>query len=153
MMEAFCRPVKMLLAKHEFFKICVGFETQRGQDLNAVAKILIFEYTGELQDTKKIHLDGFVKETKDKPRDRLEVAGRRAVDLLDEMAEIFLPEDRLLSSAGTVPVYYWLVRSVKDENYIYIREFLVNFESARHKNKELITQNPMSNEIDQELTQ
>lgn len=140
------------IAKHEFFHEYVGFQTLRGQDLNAAAKILLFEYHGEPRDTKKRHLDEFVSETKSKRGGLLEVAGRRAVDLLDELTEVFLPKDRLLSSAGIIPVYYWFVRSTNEENYQLVREFLVGFEASRRKNKELIAQDPKSLLIDQELT-
>jgi hypothetical protein len=74
------------------------------------------------------------------------------VDLLDELTEIFLPCDVLLASAGIIPVYYWFVRSVNEDNYHYVREFLVNFETARRNNKQLIAEDPKSKEIDQELT-
>ncbi len=140
------------IAKHEFFREYVRFQTQRGQDLNAAAKILLFEYSGKPRDTKKRHLDNFVRETKGKRGGRLEVAGRRVVDLLDEMTEIFLPLDGLLASAGIIPVYYWFVRLTKEESYHYVREYLVNFEAARRKNKELIADDPKSKDIDQELT-
>jgi len=140
------------IAKHEFFHEYVRFQTQRGQDLNAAAKILLFEYHGKPRETKKRNLDEFVRETRSKRGGRLEVAGRRVVDLLDELTEIFLPCDGLLASAGIIPVYYWFVRSGNEENYHYIREFLVNFEVARRKNKELIAEDPKSQQIDQELT-
>ena len=40
------------IAKHEFFVENVKFTTKRGQDLNAAAKILLFEYHKELRETK-----------------------------------------------------------------------------------------------------
>lgn len=140
------------IAKHEFFHEYAGFQTQRGQDLNAAAKILLFEYKQKPHETKKRNLDEFVLETKSKRGGLLEVAGRRVVDLLDELTEIFLPQDGLLASAGIIPVYYWFVRSVKEDNYHNVREFLVGFEKKRKENKQLIAQNPLSDQIDQELT-
>ena len=140
------------IAKHEFFQQYVKFQTQRGQDLNAAAKLLLFEYNGKPCDTKKRHLDEFVRETKSKRGGRLEVAGRRVVDLLDELTEIFLPQDGLLASAGIIPVYFWFVGSVNEENYHHVREFLVNFEAARRKNKDLLAVNPDAKDIDPELT-
>jgi hypothetical protein len=48
------------IAKHEFFTSYIRFDTQRGEDLNVVAKLLSFEYHGKPQPTKKADLDGFV---------------------------------------------------------------------------------------------
>src|SRR5581483_4551635 len=62
------------IATHEFFREYVKFQTLRGQDLNAAAKVLLFEYYGKPHDTKKRHLDEFVRETKSKRGERLEVA-------------------------------------------------------------------------------
>ena len=53
------------------------------------------------------------------------------------MSELFIPRDPLLSSAGIVPVYYWLLRNVPDERRWTIREFLVHFEQQRKANREL----------------
>jgi hypothetical protein len=141
------------IAKHEFFLDLLSFKIERGQDLNAAGKLLLCEYNGELSETKKSTLDDFVKQMKDKPTDRLELAGRRVVDVLDEMTEIFLPKDSLLNSAGIITVYYWLVREVSSKFYVRVRKFLVEFERARKQNKALISDEPKSSEIDQELIQ
>jgi hypothetical protein len=69
------------------------------------------------------------------------------------MSEIFLPEDTLLGSAGVVPVYYWFVRNQDEENHHLIRKFLVEFETARKANRELISTNPDSKKMDSELTE
>src|ERR1019366_1218747 len=99
------------VAKHELFAVNVRFTTKRGQDLNAAAKILLFEFHGELRETKKKNLDNFSREMQQKPAAELELAGRRVIDTLDSMTEIFLPKDSLLGSAGVFPVYFWLVRN------------------------------------------
>jgi hypothetical protein len=100
------------------------------------AKLLLFEFHDELRETKKRNLDEFVKEMgKKKQSDRLEVAGRRVVDVLDEMAEIFLPKDVLRGSAGVFPIYYWFVRNTDEKHYDRIRKFLVEFENARRENR------------------
>lgn len=126
------------IAKHEFFTTCVRFAISRGQDLNAAAKLVLFEYSGQISETKKRSLDEFTIGTKKKPRGKLELAGRRVVDVLDEMVEIFLPGDSLLGSAGIIPVYYWLVRNRKSREFPYLREFLVRFEEDRRINRDRI---------------
>jgi hypothetical protein len=63
-------------------------------------------------------------------------AGRRVLDTLDRMSEIFLPHDPLLRSAGVFPVYYWFVREADTKQDQYVREFLNAFESSRRENRE-----------------
>lgn len=140
------------IAKHELFTENVRFPTKRGQDLNAAAKILLFEFHGKPCETKRKNLDAFVKEMEQKPTPKLELAGRRVVDTIENMTEIFLPKDRILGSAGVFPVHYWLVRNEDEENYHHLREFLVNFENSRRENRQLITEDPDSPKIDSELS-
>jgi hypothetical protein len=139
------------IAKHEFFEVNVAFTISRGQDLNAAAKVLYFEYFKKLGETKKSTLNEFVKDAAKQSKDKIELAGRKVVDLLDDMNEIFLPEDRLLASAGIFPVYYWFVRNRESTDYPLIREFLVRFEDRRRENRALISENPKNRKIDQEL--
>jgi len=122
------------LTKLEFFTNYVNFPVQRGQDLNAAAKILMFEFKSQPQETKKTALDAFVKDAA-KKQDQLELAGRRAHAGLTDLTSIFLPKDKLLSSAGALPVYYWFIRSLKASQYPKIRDFLVRFEEQRRQNR------------------
>lgn len=139
------------IANHEFFTTNVTFSVQRGDDLNAAAKILSFEYYNELRATKKKDLDSFVKDTEGLPQSQLELAGRKAVDILTDMTEIFLPKDRLLASSGVIPVYFWFVRSRNESAIPRIREFLVQFEAERTRNREIVRQEPDSPNVDQQL--
>ncbi|HEY4215544.1 MAG TPA: DUF262 domain-containing protein [Gemmatimonadaceae bacterium] len=119
------------IAKHPFFGDSVRFQVTRGQGLNAAAKVLMFEFYGDVTDTKKVQLDEFAASVRGKQRAKLEQAARRTVDVLDQLAEIFTPRDPLLGSAGVVPVYYWFVRDTPREHQPRIREFLVNFDRQR----------------------
>jgi len=117
---------------HDFFINNVAFPFTRGADLNAAAKILQFEFEGKPVDTKKKVLDSFVSSIKlAERRDHLELAARRVNENLTVMSEIFLPKDKLLSSGGMLPVYYWFCRNQLEEYYYLIREFLVQFENER----------------------
>jgi hypothetical protein len=140
------------IADHEFFTSYIRFDIQRGEDLNVAAKILSFEYHGQLQPTKKTDLDNFVA-MKDLSKDKLELGGRQTIDVLTGMTEIFLPTDRLLSSSGLIPVYYWFVRGRTSDDYKYIREFLLTFEAERSRNRELVRIHPDSPDIDQQLSE
>ncbi len=124
------------LSGHEFFLDVIRFKTARGADLNAVAKVVLFEYLGRPTTTKKSVLDQFAKE-EDVDRERLELAGRRTIDTLSLLTEIFIPRDPLLSSAGILPVYYWFVRELADPQKYALREFLIHFEETRKANRQL----------------
>jgi hypothetical protein len=139
------------VAKHEFFTTYVAFKVQRGQDLNAAAKLMMFEYEDKLSETKKRNMDQFTENAVKAHRAKLELAARRVLDTLDVMTEVFLPKDRLLTSAGTVPVYYWFVRSVPIRSQRFIRQFLIEFEDARKQNRLLSSVSPQSKDIDQQL--
>lgn len=144
------------IAKHDFFTTNISFSTKRMTDQDTSTKLLLIEYQEKLVETKRRNLDEFVKETNNKGTDskvRLELAGRRVVETLDDLASIFLPKDRLLSTPGVVPVYYWLIRSLEEKHFSSIREFLLNIEEQRKKAKRLFAINPNDEEIDKELIQ
>jgi hypothetical protein len=141
-----------LLAGHELFKLRVKFTTKRAQDKNAAAKLLLFEYNGELVETKRNNLDNFAKKTKKEPREeKIELASRRVIDTLDRMSEIFLPGDPMLRSAGVFPVFYWLIRQIDSQDDQYVREFLNIFEKTRTENREKASDTSSKGEPDSEL--
>jgi hypothetical protein len=122
------------VARHAFFSENIKFSINRAGDYNAAAKLVLFEYENKMTSTKKRDLDAFTNPEK-LNRSILELAGRRALDNLDSMQEVFLPRDELLSSAGVLPVYYWLVREASLETQTVIREFLISFEKDRRDNR------------------
>jgi hypothetical protein len=139
------------ISRHNFFQVCARFQMNRAQDQNAAAKLLLFEYEGDLAETKKSRLDQFVRSASRQPKERLELAGRKTLDVLERMEEIFLPRDFLLSSAGQVPIFYWLVRTRGEADDQFIREFLVKFERERRENREIVQSNPVDRKIDRRL--
>jgi Protein of unknown function DUF262 len=139
------------IAEHNFFQICGRFQMKRAQDKNAAAKLLLFEYENGPAETKKSRLDQFVHDASHQPKERLELAARKTIDTLDRMEEIFLPKDILLSSAGQVPLFYWLVRMHPEADDQFIREFLVKFERERKNNRNLVQSNPQDEKIDRRL--
>ncbi len=141
------------LANHEFFAEIIRFNVKRGQDLNAVAKILLFEFYHELRDTKKRNLDEFVESVGADKQERLELAGRKIVDVLDDMRDVFLPRDRLLSSSGIVPVYYWFMRERTRNELPRVRRFIVGFEEKRKEHRRRLRDQPGMEEVDHELTE
>lgn len=141
------------LAQHEFFGTNIRFTVTRGQDLNAAAKVLLFEHERGPKETKKRNLDSFVKAFENGGSAALELAGRRVLDVLNDMSSIFLPRDTLLTSAGIFPVYYWFIREIKEGRYPHVREFLVGIDRARAVNRRLSREKPQSTKIDRELIQ
>ena len=127
--------VVKVVGDHDFFLYHIRFGVKRGTDLNAAAKLLLFEYSKEPVATKKTDLDGFVLEKVD--QERLELSVRRVLDTLSTMTEIFTPRDPLLSSSGIVPCYYWFTRNMSEDNQGSMREFLVYFEQQRKEHREL----------------
>jgi hypothetical protein len=125
-----------VVSKHSFFEETIRFSVARAGDLNAATKIAMFEYNGRLLSTKKRDLDSFAR-LKSVDSDKLELSGRKVLETLDFMQEIFLPRDHLLSSSGIFPVYYWFIRSQGPDRYRFIRQFLVEFESSRTGNRDL----------------
>ncbi|CAM3933802.1 DUF262 domain-containing protein [Pseudomonas wadenswilerensis] len=136
------------ISSHSFFTDCIAFSVKRGADLNTAAKLLQFEYSERPMDTKKRVLDEFVQQVEvAQKKQMLELATRRVTDNLDAMAEIFLPRDKLLSSGGIIPVYYWLCREQDSSRHHLIREFLVEFESRRKSNRASASQSMKGGEI------
>ena len=122
------------VAQHPFFLENISFNVTRAGDQNAAAKLVLFEYSGHPVSTKKKDLDVFAASDRIE-RGLVELAGRKVIDTLDTMQEIFLPGDELLSSAGPIPVYYWLVRALKPIERILLRQFLLSFEASRKTNR------------------
>jgi hypothetical protein len=124
-----------VLTSHEFFVENIRFSVKRAADLNAAAKLLLFEYQEKPSATKKSDLDDFARQG-DISREKLELAGRRALDALSAMSQVFIPHDPLLSSAGIVPAYYWFIRDIDSTELGSIRPFLIYFEEERKKNRD-----------------
>ena len=117
--------------------------------LNAAAKILYVEYNAKSKETKNTNLDQFLRAATRRVKEKLELSARKVMDVLNDMTEVFLPKDKLLGSAGIFPVYYRFVRSRKASELARVREFLVRFEEARLKNRDLVASKPDSTRIDQ----
>jgi hypothetical protein len=130
------------IAEHVFFQTNTRFATTRRQDLNAAAKLLLIEFRGQPVGTQKPNIDRFVREGTDaeaKPSE-FERASQRVARVLDRMSEIFGQRDSLLRSAGPLPVYYWFIRECPPSIDPIVRSFLLAFERARKRNKQLASE-------------
>lgn len=140
------------LSEHPFFTDQIAFSVSRGQDQNAAAKILAFEFAERPVETKKINLDAFVGLSAKDPA-KLELAARRASDTLGDLTSVFLPKDKLLSSAGSLPVYYWFVGDLPPSQHQFVRDFLVKFETDRRANRRKAEINASAPDIDRRLVE
>ena len=112
-----------LLGRHPFFAQAVRFSTLRMNDLNAAAKVLLFEVRGYPTSTKKKDLDALYDYNFNEGK--LIEARSMARETLNNMSEIFEHHDGLLANSGQVPAFYWFIRLSERNSYKYVRSFLV----------------------------
>ena len=125
------------IAEHKFFLKNISFGVRRAQGQNAAAKLLLVEFRGNLVETKKSGLDRFVTEATLMQNEDVKSSANRVRTNLSRMINIFIENDPLLRSQGPLTVYYWFCRSLKDNQTVKVREFLLNFENRRKQNREI----------------
>ncbi|CAG9193314.1 conserved hypothetical protein [Burkholderia gladioli] len=126
------------LVLHPFFQKKIRFDTKRMQEHNLATKLLLIEFRNGFQDTKAAKLNEFAEEGKrwveEQPIDRLDLgpfgeARDRVYAVLDRLSPEFHEKDKLLSSAGQIPVYYWIARK-NPELLPELRDFLEELTGA-----------------------
>jgi hypothetical protein len=127
------------ISGHSFFAK-VSFNTKRAQDKNLIAKLLFIEFKGGFTDIKRVYLDRFVDEGKKAENPEIVRSEKRVEKILKSMDQLFIDRDSLLSSQGTIPVYYWIVRTLGPITGL--REKLLSFEKARKENTRIAKTNP-----------
>lgn len=115
------------VSSHPFFTEHSKFPTGSGQDLNLAAKILMFEQSDVLDNTKKENLDKFASSASLPSQQDVSLALNRVMKNLDVMSDIFVFEDDLLATEGPIPVYYWFIRNLPDCEHWHARDFLETF--------------------------
>ena len=119
------------LSLHEFLHNYCSFQTQRGQDLNAVTKMLMFEANSGYTGYKKNELDSFVLSYKDRPREDVEALADMASDNMAEMCKVFSVGDPLLARPSQIMVYYKLVKEIGTMDPSVLRQRIGDFEAER----------------------
>jgi|SRR5579859_654631 len=137
------------LVHHSFFTTKINFNVKRMAQYNVAAKILLIQYRGKFVDTKASNLDRFVKEGDIKNTSPFKEAFTKVRETLDVMDTVFLPKDLILSSNGSIPLYYWFILHHPSEN-IRARPFLEQFAKKLRENFELFQETP--NKADAELS-
>lgn len=125
------------IAQHQFFELKVRFSKQRRQNDNVAAKLLLFEFRGQLVETKKVSLDRFVQESVNAAAavGDFVSAAKRVLKILERMNRVFADRDPLLKSQGPISVYYWFFRHVSVSDMGRAHEFLERFEVEREQNR------------------
>lgn len=123
---------------HHFFEDRVRFNTQRGQDSNVAAKLLLLEFRGKFVDTKKTHLDKLVDDVIAAESASLDNAYLQIEKVLSSMDLSFISKDPLLASSGLIPIYYWFYRNYANDYLDELRNFLVQFENNRKSSRKTV---------------
>lgn len=152
------------IVEHSFFTQKIRFSTNRSQDKNTVAKLLLIEHRGRFVDTKKSQLDRLVRDVglntgagdQDEDNEVFEEqeaenqiidifeqteggdiyrSAERVRGVLDKMNCVFLDRDALLASQTSIIPYYWLIRGVEDARIGQVRPFLISFDKSLKENR------------------
>lgn len=107
------------IAGHRFFSECVKFRNNRYQHMEVAGRILLTEHSlsesNRLTDTKKIHLDNFVKRNKSGTPE-IKRALKEVLTTLDKMTVLFSKDDDLLRAQGNMVLYYLLFKRAIELN-------------------------------------
>lgn len=117
------------VSAHEFFRDRVSCSDSRYKYYDTACKMLYFEGISRVADTKRTHLDAFVRKFDDVGNSGI------VLKILDEMCEVFGSGDSLLKSLGVIPLYYLLFRLGHRDSLSQIREKLECFEVLRKENQ------------------
>lgn len=134
------------LAQHDFFKTNIPFKNARYRYLDLATKFLFlyqkFYIEGEMPDTSKKHLDGFVKYHKASNKKKMEKLNKEirnsekgCKEILSIMNGVFTKSDELLRSVGMIIIYFILFCDV--EKGAVKRKDLIEFKEKRKDNRTL----------------
>ena len=119
------------LSTHKFFREYATFPINRGQDLNAAAKLLLFEDRHSFANSSKGDLDRFVTSKRIVPIKNCIPLYDASSLILDKLTAIFTKKDQLLKTQTQLPIYYFLAKKYHQELGPSIRCFLTEFEATR----------------------
>lgn len=125
------------LARTAFCRSSLPFGNKRYRHYDLIAKFLLTEEKDSVVDTKKLHLDNFVRSWRGKRTATARELENSVSDVMAAMTSVFTNADPLLRSVGMLVLYYHVFRSALNEEWdgeISRRKF-VEFESARIDNR------------------
>jgi hypothetical protein len=127
-----------------FFRKRLPFSNTRYRHFDLFVKFLYIEHKGELVDTKKVYLDEFVRDFRDRNLEKeARTLSRKTKAVLEEMANVFEDADQLLRSVGMVTLYYQLFREAIKEGWLskISHSDLEAFEVKRTSNRAIAEEN------------
>jgi hypothetical protein len=150
--NAFGGPVPLLikdLAEHPFFKSVVPFNNHRYRHYDVIAKVLLLAERNKITDTKRVHLDRFVKSYVGQQLDSVQGLRDRVCTYLANMSEVFQKADKLLKLVTMVPVYFamFMVLGARGQAADITRASLVKFDEEKRKNRELAQNDEENSDI------
>jgi hypothetical protein len=150
--NAFGGPITDLiheLSSHTFFKETLPFANRRYKHYDVLCKFLLLTERGRVVDTKRIHLDKFVRSFEEHGHDSVQSIRARTLATLDMMAEHFEKKDKLFKLVTMAPIYYALAMVLisRDRLPKLDRKLLMKFEEEKRSNRELAQDNEESEEI------
>lgn len=127
------------LAEHEFFKSTLPFMNKRYKHYDVLAKLLLLAERGRVVDTKRIHLDKFIKSYSINDASEVLAMKARVFEILNVMHREFEKGERLLKLVTMVPIYFALVMVLLSRGQVikFNRFLLLEFEDRKRKNREL----------------
>ena len=135
--------IRELVVGQPFFTQKLPFSNRRYRHYDLAVKFLYWaraeETDSHVRDTKKLRLDGYVRDMKQSSTGEQAVQTDRATAeaVLETMASIFVDEDRLLTSVGMVSIYYLLALQANEAETLRFppRLLLTEFEASRRVSK------------------
>ncbi|HRN49837.1 MAG TPA: DUF262 domain-containing protein [Anaerolineales bacterium] len=132
-------PIPSLIRRivgHNFFGKHAPFRTDRGQDLNVAAKLLIIEYYDRITATYSKDLNDFVEKGKNKKEAEYKPAEDAVSSNLNRMTQVFGESDWLLRGQAQLVTYYCFLKTLSDRELGSVRAFLEFFEHQRKRVKQ-----------------
>lgn len=149
------------ITANRFFIHKIHFNVKRMQEFNLAAKLALIEFKGGFVDTKARNLDSFAREgahyfvegfVKRRSKlteeqeiqlwDKYNETEDNVLQVLDKLAVEFSDKDPLLVNAGSIPLYYWLMRQNPELCKSALRPFIEEFTYKVKKNLRLSREKP-----------
>lgn len=124
------------LVSERFFQEKLPFGNKRYRHFDLATKFLYILHKGQLVDTKKVHLDEFVRSfASGALREEADKLLENAREILQKMNGVFVDSDPLLRSVGSVILYFFLFLDAKRFDWNISRKEFVDFEGVREINR------------------
>ncbi|MBD9630161.1 DUF262 domain-containing protein [Pseudomonas sp. PDM19] len=137
------------IAEHKFFESNIPFDNRRYRHYDIAAKLLLLSERSKVVDTKKIHLDKFVKSFVGESPALLDHPRDLCLEVLESMSKVFIKSDPLLRLVTMIPIYYCvsLIMSLRGNFSSLTRSSLLEFDEVRRLNRDLAQEDEENLEV------